>query len=389
MIREKILSYKENINGTVSAVATSRNINVVYGLLVAVGVIVTIASINWATSSFELCQKDYMKASQAVVSYNQENPEYKLPIPQYNCMIIEDKEESMGGVVLEWTASGAIVPHPERQGNKVKELTLRDRFGLWDCRFTNSFHRIGRYNLEWMAYDIACTPWVAFDVKSPWEYTIEKIGYWHNMGNYIILKKSSEVWDEVTRIVLAHIVSPLEVWAKLGEWSHIWRTDLSGESTWMHVHIELWSGYMNVSREFALGEEYTAENGTSLLNHRKWDFGQPKDNVYYFTSYNLWDVNQNDSTPCIWASWKDLCQLEASWVRTMALTSDIRKKLGIEFWDKVKLTWEEGCSWVFEVHDEMNKRFRATPWVLRPWTSYYIKGDLPSKSGGVCHVEKI
>jgi hypothetical protein len=55
----------------------------------------------------------------------------------------------------------------------------------------------------------------------------------------------------------------------------------------MHIHIELWDGYMNVDRNFALGKAYKSQNGTALLNHRNWDFGQPKDNVYYFTHYTL------------------------------------------------------------------------------------------------------
>ena len=308
-------------------------------------------------------------------------------------------------VGITWTASGAIVPPPERQVkvspdsesidellariDMNKELTLKDRFGLWDCRFTNSTHELKRYNLKWIAYDFACVQWVSFDVKSPWEYTIEKIGFWYNIGNFIILKKSSEVGDEQTRIVLWHIKTSRKSWDKLWVWDIIWQTDMSWESTWMHVHIELWDGYMNVDRNFALGKAYKSQNGTALLNHRNWDFGQPKDNVYYFTHYTLWDPNQNDSSPCIGASWKDLCSLEVSGVRTMALTADIRKKLGVKFGDKVRLTGEKWCEGIYEVHDEMNKRFRNTPWILSPWTPYYIKGDIPSKSGGACHVQKL
>lgn len=59
--------------------------------------------------------------------------------------------------------------------------------------------------------------------------------------------------------------------------------------------------------------------------------------MYYFTHYDLGDYRQNDKTPCIGASGKDLCKLERSGVRTMALTSDIRKKMGIKFGDTVKL----------------------------------------------------
>lgn len=387
MFKEKLLSSIENTNGTISKKMTSHNIN--FFILIGVVILSSFTYMvfgnnfeDWQKKQLIKCQNEFMSATNDVVKYNETNPSYKVPLPVYDCSL--DKQ-----ITSSWTHSTGITVPPERQGNEVKDITMRDRFWLWHCRFTNSHHELKRYNLNWIGYDIACTPWVSFDIKSPWEYTIEKIGYWHNMGNYIILKKSSEVGDEQTRIVLAHTITSRKVWEKLAQWDTIGQTNISWESTWMHVHIELWSGYMNVDRNFALWKEYKAQNGTALLNHRNWDFWQPKDNVYYFTSYNLWDVNQNDSSPCIGASGKDLCSLEASGVRTMALTADIRKKIWVNYGDKVRLTWESGCSWVYEVHDEMNKRFRETPWVRRPWTPYYIKWDLPSKEGWVCHIEKI
>jgi len=80
---------------------------------------------------------------------------------------------------------------------------------------------------------------------------------------------------------------------------------------------------------------------------------------YYFTHYDLGDVNQNDSTPCVGASGKDLCYLQRQGVQTMALTVDIRKKLWIKFWQKVFLLWDKWCTGIFQVEDEMNKRFRT------------------------------
>ena len=343
-------------------------------------IIVAIISTLWLLShsvfangetTLEKCQKSYNKATSEIVEYNKTNPNYKIILPTYNCT----------EAIEQLNATGGIAPVPPN-------ISLRDRFGLSDCRFINEVHKLPKYNLEWVAYDIACEMGKPFDVKSPWEYTIQVIAYWSNLWNYIILKKSSEVWDEETRIVLGHTRTSRKVWEKLWEWDIIWQTDISGASTWIHVHIELWSWYRNVTRGFALGEEYNSMNWTALLNHRHWNFRQPSE-VYYFTSYDLWDVKQNDSTPCIWASGKDLCGLERSWVRTMALTSDIRTKLGIKFWDKVRLEWDNGCSWIFQVEDEMNKRFRSVPWILRPWTAYYIKGDLPSKEGWACSVTKL
>jgi len=295
------------------------------------------------------------------------------PVPTNSCV----NQKSPEATTLEVVSVG------EPPKIQVVEKTLRSRLGLGNCRYTNSSHAMNKYNLRWLAYDFACEVGKSFAVYSPWDYVIEKIGYWLSMGNYIILKKND------TRIVLAHIETPLEEGAELKEGMYIGNTNVSWQSTWVHLHVELWHWYMNVSSEYALWLPYEEHNGTDLLTHRNWDFWQPKWDVYYFTAYNLWDVNQNDSTPCIWASWKDLCHLEASGIRTMALTSDIRRELGVKFWDKVRLVWEKGCEGIFQVEDEMNKRFRQTPWVRRPWTSYYIKWDLPSMPWGACSIIKL
>lgn len=331
--------------------------------------IALVYAFSWGKTSLQVCQESYMKSTNAVQYYNEENPEWKVELPKYNCNA--------------QASSGGKLPLPSEQN-------LRKKFWLESCRATNDFHRIGKYNLEWMAYDIACDTWKSFDVKSPWYYEVEKIWYWVNLWNFMVLKKLNEsLLPTEVRLVLGHLVSTWKVWDLIPQYAIIWQTNISGSSTWMHVHIELWDWVANVSREYALGLPYNKINWTALLNHRKWDFGQQLSNVYYFTSYNLWDVKQNDSSPCIGASGKDLCALETKGVRTMALTSDIREKLGVKFWDKVRLLWDEGCEGVYEVHDEMNKRFRQIPWVLRPNTPYYIKWDIPSKSWWVCSVNKI
>ncbi len=298
-----------------------------------------------------------------------------------NCIQKEMKDDKIADINT-WTHSTGITVPPLW----IKELTLRDKFWLGHCRFINDNHKIPKYNLIWIAYDIACEKGKSFEVRSPWDYRLSYKWYWNNLWNYIILEK---VANPEIRIILAHLVNNDEQNTIYSYNDIVWHTNISGASTWIHVHIELWEWYYNVSRDYAIDLPYNKINWTALLNHREWDFGQQKKNVYYFTSYDLWDPSQNDSTPCIWASGKDLCQLERSWVRTMALTSDIRNSLGIKFWDKVRLLWDEDCEWIYEVHDEMNKRFRDSPWVLRPWTPYYIKGDLPSKKWGVCSVKKI
>lgn len=274
-----------------------------------------------------------------------------------------------------WTVAPASSGVPERKVN------LRSVFNLWDCRFTNDNHKMNKYNLEWLAYDIACEAGKSFDVYAPnykWEWTIATIWYWSSLGNYVILRQ----WD--IRIVYGHTSTQMKEWQVINSWERIWVTNISGESTWMHLHLELWKWYKIVSREFFWSDTYDSWDQTRLLAHRNWNF----DNKYFFTHYDLGDEAQNDWAPCIGASWKDLCEMEKNWIRTMAITSDIRKLMWIKFWDKVTLVWDEWCSWTYRVEDEMNKRYRQTPWVKRPWTPYYIKGDIPSKKWWACYILK-
>lgn len=277
----------------------------------------------------------------------------------------------------------------------IKEDTIprpkvMDKFWLSGCRLTNTDHELKRLNLSWYGYDYACIQWKTFSVYAPADVSVEKIGYDTNLWQYIILKHKK---DTNIRFVLWHIWSQLKEWQFIREWEKVWDVIewKNGSSSGTHLHMEIWYGYTNVSYEFALGLKYKSLDGTVLLNDRRFNFWQPQPKetpVYYFTKYDLGDVMQNDSTPCHWASWKDLCALEKSWVKTMALTSDVRAYLWIKFWDKVKLTWAPGCEWTYQVEDEMNLRFRS--WCIkRPWTDICIKWDLPSKEGWACSVTKL
>jgi len=169
-----------------------------------------------------------------------------------------------------WTSTASTVAVPER-----KQVNLRSIFSLWDCRFTNDNHKLPRYNLEWLAYDIACEKWKAFDVSVPdygANWIVEKIGYGNNIGNFIIIKSNT------LRVVYGH-TKPIE-WIK--EWDivkptfTIWETNISGESTGMHLHLEIWEGTDIVSRERFWSPTWEKQDQRSLLEHRKWDFGQKK-----------------------------------------------------------------------------------------------------------------
>ena len=181
------------------------------------------------------------------------------------------KEFGTGSVVV-WTVTSA-------NSGVAKQINLRSIFWLWDCRFTNDNHKLPRYNLEWLAYDIACEKWKAFDVSVPnyqakenRKWIVEKIGYGHNIGNFIIIKSNT------LRVVYGH-TKPIE-WIK--EWDivkstfTIWETDLSGESTGMHLHLEIWEWTDIVSRERFWSPTWEKQDQRKLLEHRQWNFGQKK-----------------------------------------------------------------------------------------------------------------
>ena len=181
------------------------------------------------------------------------------------------KEFGTGSVVV-WTVTDA-------SSSVAKQINLRSIFSLWDCRFTNDNHKLPRYKLEWLAYDIACEKWKAFDVSVPnyqakenRKWIVEKIGYGNNIGNFIIIKSNT------LRVVYGH-TKPIE-WIK--EWDivkstfTIGETDLSGESTGMHLHLEIWEWTDIVSRERFWSPIWEKQDQRKLLEHRQWNFGQKK-----------------------------------------------------------------------------------------------------------------
>lgn len=207
-----------------------------------------------------------------------ESARYNLTCLEKNtkALIDIDKEiaKEYGTWTTTWTSTASTVAVPER-----KQINLRSIFWLWDCRFTNDNHKLPRYKLEWLAYDIACEKWKAFDVSVPnyqakenRKWIVEKIGYGNNMGNFIIIKSNT------LRVVYGH-TKPIE-WIK--EWDivkstfTIGETDISGESTGMHLHLEIWEWTDIVSRERFWSPVWEKQDQRKLLEHRNWNFSQKK-----------------------------------------------------------------------------------------------------------------
>lgn len=241
------------------------------------------------------------------------------------------------------------------------------------------------------------------------EYIIESTGSDTLLGNFVILSFKGTEIGTITRWYFWHTV--LDKWWKVGDtmttWVRFAKADLSGATTGWHTHIELrrmYDGVWQSVRYVTRGKEKNLEERRNWKNNITWPVG-----TYYFTHYDLWDKSQNDAAPCISADWKDSCLLMRQWRNTMALTVDVRKSLWINFWDKVVLMGDVWCKGVYTVTDELACRFRGeyawtngpcyysdkvthTPRIsniLRPGTSYFIKGDLPWEPGWACTISKL
>jgi len=156
--------------------------------------------------------------------------------------------------------------------------------------------------------------------------------------------------------ILAHVETKLQTGDIVYTGQRIWQMDLSWYTTGYHLHQELWlktwEDWRNIS--------YTGRS-RALINARNHTYDNDGiDAPIYFTHYDLWDVNQNDSTPCIWASGVDLCKLAQTGIQSVAITVDIRNLYGIKLKDTVTLrhvdTWTE---YEVQVHDEKASRFRT------------------------------
>ena len=174
------------------------------------------------------------------------------------------------------------------------------------------------------------------------------------LGNY--LKLNWKDWEQEYYWILAHVKTRLETGDIVYTGQRIWQMDLSWATTGYHLHQELW---------WMVGDEWKNLSYTgrskALLNARTWVYDNDGIGIpIYFTYYDLWFEDQNDSTPCIWASWVDLCELAKTGVQSVAITVDIRNLYWIKLKDTVTLKHiDTGTEYQVEVHDEKASRFRT------------------------------
>lgn len=271
----------------------------------------------------------------------------------------EIQKEFGTGSVNSWTSSsGTVATAPERTVN------LRSIFNLWNCRFTNDKHKMPKYKLEWLAYDIACDAGKAFNVSTPnfnkESWTVATVSYGKSIGNYVIIKQ----WD--IRIVYGHTSTQKKEWDILTSWEVFWITDMSWESTWMHLHLELWKWYKIVSREFLWSDTYDSWDQTRLLAHRNWNF---EEKIYRNWKY-LESINY------AWNKWKDIdfiatIEQESRWDQDAISDIDNPKPWAYSYWycqynstwhlDKINYykslpSWKEKIDWCHDRYIEAMDR---------------------------------
>lgn len=269
-----------------------------------------------------------------------------------------------------WTATGAINPVPERTSTRLKPEEL-----LWpvklsdDCYVTQNETTHVRAENGWMfATDIACKfgavggkGWQA-EVYVPdlrgmsAAYVVEYVWYDNLLGSFVqlrVLDASLTPSDE--SFYLWHTETKFKVWDIVTTGQRLWQMILNGATTGWHVHFEYrrlspWGTWAS-QRYFTGLKEKTLDNKRKNVTYNWWKWGDE----IYATSYTLGDAKQNDASPWVWASGKDL-----RWIsNVVALTKDVRRSLNIKFWDIIVICQWDKCYDV-QVEDEMNARYRET-----------------------------
>lgn len=144
------------------------------------------------------------------------------------------------------------------------------------------------------------------------------------------------------------------------------------QTTGPHLHFEVWEKQGDAYVQVKLPER--------MLIYQDPVPTPKKEVTVYMTHYNLGVVGQNDASPCVGASGKDLCHMKKSGEHIIALTVDKRKELGVTFGSKVTVKLGNE-TFTASVEDEMNKRFRVG---CIKKQGACIKADYACFKGGAC-----
>jgi len=291
--------------------------------------------------------------------------------------VVESKDSQTTST---WTSTGGIAPVPERWVITTGRF-LRPEELLWpvktsdDCYITQTESNHVRPERGGMfATDIACKFWAQgwvggkAEVYAPdlrgkaVKYKVLFVGKDELLGSFIqlqSLKENSlnEIYDVSDEsFYLWHTESKLKAWDIVTTGQRIGQMTMDGATTGWHVHFEyrrLSPGGAWASQRYFTGlKEQVIDNKRKNVTYNGWKWGDK----IYASAYDLGDVNQNDASPNIWASGKDLRHVP----NAVALTKDVRRSLWLKFWDKILIQSEDWKSHAVQVEDEMNMRYRET-----------------------------
>lgn len=267
-----------------------------------------------------------------------------------------------------WTVTETINSVPERTRLNPSEL-------LWpvkladDCYVTqNETTHVRAENGGMFATDLACKfgaawgKWGKAEVFAPdlrgkdIMYTVEYVGFDNLLGSFVQIRTlvwAGYPWDE--SFILWHTETKFKVWDIISTGQRLGQMTLNWATTGWHVHFEYrrlspWGTWAS-QRYFTWLKEKALDNKRKNVTYSGWKWGDE----IYATSYTLGDVKQNDASPWVWASGKNLQGIP----NVVALTKDVRRSLNIKFWDIIVICQWDKCYDV-QVEDEMNARYRET-----------------------------
>lgn len=183
-----------------------------------------------------------------------------------------DKDRPQILIASSVTQTGGHGPQGQNEATRTPE-TILDVLSLGNCRITqDEDSHVTLKGGHIYGHDIACEKWQSFVVSAPiWkkEYTVIAVGFDKRLGDYIVLEHKNY------RFVFAHTETSLKVGQKVPQGEQIGITNLSGLSTGMHVHFELWRDGYNITHEEMLGRgsRWNDKYSFRLLQQRGWYTG--------------------------------------------------------------------------------------------------------------------
>lgn len=275
----------------------------------------------------------------------------------------------------------------ESQEYETKQDTIKE--DITRIEYFNTFKWVKYY--LWAKnpnkWKIDCSGLISYFLYNKWKISMDDVVKRMSSKNLFDRYNDTDVvrpakeWDMVFFHSLDKDTNHIGIvkWIEVEDWWHkLTLRDSSYPNNWLsertldiryinndNIYCNLWYCYNIFYKRFLdkeeIWQESEVDNKKEEINiTKKQEHKEEETNQYYFTHYNVWDVGQNDSSPCHWALTKaDLCELVSdNFTRPIAITKDIRLKLWLKARDKVELEWDEWCRWTYKVLDDMNKRFR-------------------------------